>query len=56
MVSRSLVLNKLLQKHTGNRSKNTKKDTQIQNIKDTLRPEDEEFVKTKEQKWQRKGK
>ena len=56
MVSRSLVLNKLLQKHTGNRSKNTKKDTQIQNIKDYLRPEVEEFIKTKEQKRQRKGK
>ena len=33
MVSRSLFLNKILQKHMGNRSKNTKKDTQIQNIR-----------------------
>ena len=48
MVSRSLVLNKILQKHMGNRSKNTKKDT--------LRPKDKEFVETKEQKWQREGK
>ena len=56
MVSRSLVLNKILQKHNGNRSKNMKKDTQIQNIKDYLRPEVEEFIKTKEQKRQRKGK
>ena len=32
MVSRSLVLNKILHKHTGNGSKNAKKDEQTQNI------------------------
>ena len=33
MVSRSLVLNKILHKHKGNGSKNVKKDIQTQNIK-----------------------
>ena len=48
MVSRSLVLNKILQKHMGNRSKNTKKIHQYRILKDTLRPKDKEFVETKE--------
>ena len=47
MVSRSLVLNKILQKHMGNRSKNTKKDT--------LRPADEEFVKKKRAEMAERG-
>ena len=47
MVSRSLVLNKILQKHMGNRSKNTKKDT--------LRPTDEEFVKKKRAEMAERG-
>ena len=34
MMSRKLVLNKILHKHMGNRSKNTKKDIQKYNIEE----------------------
>lgn len=66
MVPRSLVLHKILHKHTSNGSKNKKKDIQTQNIKkkikekknhereihvkDTLKLEDERFIEIKEQK------
>ena len=55
MVSRSLVLNKILQKHNGNRSKNMKKDTQIQNIKRYLEAQGQRVCKHKRAEMAKRG-
>ena len=55
VVSRSLVLNKISQKHTGNRNKNMKKDTQIQNIKRYLEAQGQRVCKNKRAEMAKRG-